>query len=132
METPVNPCLPCNDYPRAAGDGANGIYRQAAQELSSLLAGICGITLPSNGKLLAQISTLCKADPKTKLAKSILLSAKTIPLDDTQLQCFGQAMQLGSLAGGVFGCYVNNLMISASPDVQVWEAVIPPETQCEI
>ncbi|GAB4824241.1 hypothetical protein N2152v2_011287 [Parachlorella kessleri] len=83
-EVDVNPGLTCHDYPRAAGDSPNAAYRQAAQELFAEVARECNIPVPSSGKVLAHISTLCKADPKTKLAKSILLSAKTVPLDYTQ------------------------------------------------
>ena len=130
MEVEVNPGLVCNDYPRAGDEGANAMFRQAAQELTALLAGMCDIPTPSSGKYLSQISTLCKADPKTKQAKSILISAKTIPLDDAQLECFDQTVQLGTQTAA-FACYVNFLMASASPEVARWAPPLPSELSCQ-
>ncbi|GAB4818662.1 hypothetical protein N2152v2_005708 [Parachlorella kessleri] len=106
FEVQTNPGLPCNDFNRDAGTPPNQQYRQGVQYMVAFAANLCGFY--DTAQPVTKLSTKCRVDPQTKLARSVFIEYTTISfVDSTQRACINNYIQQ-FISGGNYGYdYVN-------------------------
>ncbi|GAB4818665.1 hypothetical protein N2152v2_005711 [Parachlorella kessleri] len=123
FEVQVNPGVPCNDFPRVAGTAPNQQFRLAVQDVAAFAATQCTFYSP-NVQYVTQISTKCRVNPQTTLARSVYIEYKTIGVDDSAIRtCFNDNIQ-HLIGDGYYGAwYVNPALPAAGQDK--WRVTAP-------